>query len=112
MRLSVLLLLVAGCAQPSDLEAEHAFVRRTGPVVDTLEVGRVDSLRASVTADVIRGTLRWSLLAPGDSTAWSGVIEDSAGTQWSMADPARGTWRLVLEPDSAIGVATVALEAR
>ena len=111
MRASVLLLLVAGCTPGSGLEAEHAFVRRSGPVTDTLEVGRVDSLRASVSADLLRGTLRWSLRDPGGAAAWSGVVEDSAGARWAVPDPARGVWRLVLEPDSAIGVAAVALEA-
>lgn len=112
MRFAFLCFLAAGCAQPSDLEAEHAFVRRSGAITDTLEVGRVDSLVAFVNADLLRGRLEWTLRDPDGTVTWTDAIEDSAGARWATPDPARGAWRLVLEPDSAIGIAAVRLEAR
>lgn len=114
MRYAVALLLLGGCAPgPAEVDAEHAFVRRSGPTADTLTVGRADTLRARLDAALVVGGARWALVAPSGDTAWAGRI----GTADTVAafealTPVPGEWRLTLAPDSAVGVVGVRMAAR
>ena len=115
--LSVLLLAllaVTGCASgPSEIDSQHAFVRRSGSTADTLRVGRADTLRARVDAQLLTGRLAWALRDPDGRVAWTGATgEADTVAAFVMAAPARGDWRLVLTPDSAVGVVDVHAAAR
>ena len=112
MRMSALVLLLAlgACGPaPQDVEVTHAFVRRTAPRVDTLRVpARADTLRLAVEVRVLSGRAAWRLEAPDGAEAWAGAVgpSDTVAT-WSAVPPRPGDWRLVLAPDSAMGVARV-----
>lgn len=111
--LPALALLAAGCQSPTEIESAHAFVRRSGPTADTIRVGRADTLRVRLVLHVQSGRARWALYGPSQREVWAGTAGDADTTATvAIAAPARGDWRLVLTPDSAIGVATVEARAR
>jgi len=110
----VLLAVLVGCGPgPAEVDAVHAFVRRSGVTADTLRVGRAHTLRARLDAQLLTGAATWALRSPDGETAWAGRIgtADTVAT-FETAAPARGDWQLVLTPDSAVGVVEVRAEAR
>ena len=112
MRLAALVLLViAGCADPPAVARDDAFVRRSGPVADSLRVGRADTLAVRFEADLLDGAVAWRLTAPDGRAALAGAARDTV-VEWRTASPVRGVWRFEVVPDSAIGLTSLSMRAR
>ena len=119
MRRALLLIVctLAACAEPVAVEATHALVRRSGASVDTVRVGRADSLRVEVEMRLLDGRAAWTLAAPDGAEVWGGaVVADSAQrgdtlAVFAVAAPDAGDWRVRVAPDSAIGAVWVRARA-
>jgi len=110
MRWLPLLLLLAACGpDPQPVEKTYAFVRRTGPRADTLHVpAKADSLRLAVEMRVLSGRAAWTLIDPRGAEVWGGTVgERDTVANRAIAAPLPGDWRLVVTPDSAMGVARI-----
>lgn len=88
---------------PTEVEVYRAFVRRSGPTLDTVRVGRADTLALTATLSLLRGRAAWALRDPDGAVVWEGAPALDTTAAWHTADPARGDWVLEVRPEGAVG---------
>jgi hypothetical protein len=100
-------LALAACRQPTEVDVQRAVVGRSGPSIDTVRVGRADTLALTARVTLVRGRAAWAVRDPSGAVAWRGAADDDTTARWRTARPARGAWTVEVRPDSAVGAVEV-----